>query len=128
MNNLGPQFATKDWNPFLAASNLLDKVASRNSSEYRAAFAAQNRMRNTADAPKQSSTVRTTPTPANTGAPYPGYRTQGPINPSTTGAPVPGTSKNKTATHPTTGAQVPRVPVKPRGKRPTAPGTRPKKR
>lgn len=57
-----------------------------------------------------------TPTPANTGTP------------STTGAPVPGTLKTYTATHPITGAKVPRVPVKPRGKKPTPPGTKPKKK
>jgi hypothetical protein len=38
------------------------------------------------------------PTPANTGAPVPGYLKRGLINPSTTGAPVPGTLKNNTAT------------------------------
>ena len=68
------------------------------------------------------------PTPASTGAPIPGYRKRGPITPSTTGAPVPGTLKNNTATHPITGAKVPRTPVKPKGAKPTAPGTRPKKK
>ncbi len=62
---------------------------------------------------------------ANNGAPL---RTQGPINPSTTGAPVPGTLKNNTAIHPITGASVPSVPVKRKGAKPTAPGTRPKKK
>jgi len=71
---------------------------------------------------------RATPTPENTGAPMPGYRKRGPINPSTTGAPMPGTLKNKTAIHPITGAKVNPVPVKPRGAKPTAPGTMPKKK
>jgi len=71
---------------------------------------------------------RATPTPENTGAPIPGYRKRGPINPSTTGAPMPGTLKNKTAIHPITGAKVNPVPVKPRGAKPTAPGTMPKKK
>ena len=71
---------------------------------------------------------RATPTPANTGAPMPGYRKRGPINPSTTGAPMPGTLKNKTAIHPITGEKVNPVPVKQRGANPTPPGTKPKKK
>ena len=62
---------------------------------------------------------REKPTPQNTGAPYAGYKIQGPINPSTTGAPMPG--KNTTSTN-----SVPSVPVKPKGAKPTAPGTPPK--
>jgi hypothetical protein len=66
---------------------------------------------------EEPGTVRETPTPANTGAPTPGYRKRGPVNPSTTGAPMP---KANTP-------QTPSVPVKPKGKKPTAPGTKPKK-
>ena len=62
---------------------------------------------------------RETPTPATTGAPIPGYRVRGPVNPSTTGAPVPGLKNTQTKT--------PTIPVKPIGKKPTAPGTKPKK-
>ena len=74
--------------------------------------------------PEETATVRETPTPANTGAPMPGYRKRGPINPSTTGAPMPGTRQTSTG----------KIPVKhtrayPKmQKSPTAPGTKPKKR
>lgn len=78
---------------------------------------------------------RPTPTPASTGAPVPGYRKRGSyITPSNTGAPMPGTLKNKATT--TTPAQSfgmsssssTKVPVKPRGAKPTALGTQPKKK
>lgn len=40
----------------------------------------------------------------------------------------PVTKPTPMATHPITGEQTPKVPVKPRGKKPTASGTRPKKK
>jgi hypothetical protein len=122
------QFQTKDWNPFSAAANLLDSLTpkpekeTRRAKHYDTAMAHQRYTQQTTLARKEK------PTPANTGAPVPGYRKRGAINPSTTGAPVPGTLKNNTATNPITGAQVPRVPVKSKGAKPTAPGTRPKKK
>jgi hypothetical protein len=128
MSNLsGVQFQSKDWNPFVGASNLLDKFAANLSdkdskSHYSNAMVQQNHTEQT------SLSKSTKPTPGNTGAPVPGYLKRGPINPSTTGAPVPGTLKNNTATNPITGAKVPRVPVKSKGAKPTAPGTRPKKK
>jgi hypothetical protein len=67
--------------------------------------------------PQDTATVRQTPTPANTGAPMPGYRQRTNITPQSTGAPMP---KANTP-------QTPPVPVKPKGKKPTAPGTKPKK-
>jgi hypothetical protein len=122
------QFQTKDWNPFSAAANLLDSLTpkpekeTRRAKHYDTAMAHQRYTQQTTLARKEK------PTPANTGAPVPGYRKRGAINPSTTGAPVPGTLKNNTATNPITGAKVPRVPVKSKGAKPTAPGTRPKKK
>lgn len=128
MSNLsGVQFQSKDWNPFVGASNLLDKFAANLSDKdsekhYSNAMVQQNHTE------KTSLTQQTKPTPASTGAPVPGYRKRGPITPSTTGAPVPGSLQKKTATHPITGASVPPVPVKRKGANPTAPGTRPKKK
>jgi hypothetical protein len=125
MSNLsGVQFQSKDWNPFTAAAGLIDKFIPEPEKEknYSNAMVQQSHTEQT------SLTRSEKPTPANTGAPVPGYRKRGPITPSTTGAPVPGTLKNNTATHPITGAKVPRVPVKPKGAKPTAPGTRPKKK
>lgn len=118
------QFQSKDWNPFVAAAGLIDKFMpdSEKEKHYSNAMAQQSHTEQTVLA------RQTKPTPANTGAPMPGYRKRGAINPSTTGAPVPGTLKNNTATHPITGAKVPRTPVKPKGAKPTAPGTRPKKK
>jgi hypothetical protein len=124
------QFQTKDWNPFTAAAGLLDQFLPKPEKEktvnrqrhYDTAMAHQRHTEQTVLTRKEK------PTPANTGAPVPGYRKRGPINPSTTGAPVPGTLKKNTATHPITGEKVPRTPVKPKGAKPTAPGTRPKKK
>jgi hypothetical protein len=121
------QFQSKDWHPFVGASNLLDKFAANLSdkdskSHYSNAMVQQSHTEQTVLA------RQTKPTPQSTGAPMPGYRKRGPINPSTTGAPVPGTLQKNTATHPITGAKVPRTPVKPKGAKPTAPGTRPKKK
>jgi hypothetical protein len=124
------QFQAKDWNPFLAAANLLDSFNPKHEEErnkrkryhYETAMAHQRHTEQTVLTRKEK------PTPANTGAPIPGHLKRGPINPSTTGAPVPGTLKNNTATHPITGEKVPRTPVKPKGAKPTAPGTRPKKK
>lgn len=142
MNNLGPQFATKDWNPFLSASNLLDKLADRGNSQYRtqmAMMAAQNRMRDTAPTtdglpPKPTpvptntelpATVRNTPTPGTTGAPVPGYRQRGKyITPQSTGAPMPKTNAT-TSTGKITPKHTSAYPKKIKG---TAPGTRPKKK
>ena len=67
--------------------------------------------------PAHTRTHIATPTPANTGAPMPGYRQRTNITPQSTGAPMP---KANTP-------QTPPVPVKPKGKKPTAPGTKPKK-
>lgn len=125
MSNLsGVQFQSKDWNPFLAAGNLLDKFTPKPDKDkhYSNAMVQQSHTEQTS-LPRQS-----IPTPANTGAPVPGYLKRGPINPSTTGAPVPGTLQKNTATHPMTGAKVPSVPVKRKGANPTAPGTKPKKK
>jgi hypothetical protein len=133
MSNLSTvQFSNKDWNPFVGAANFIDRLTPKDEEKDK------NKSESNAK-DQQSHTEETTlaknetPTPANTGAPIPKsyskktqVRIQGPINPSTTGAPVPG--KKNTATHPITGAKVPRVPVKSKGKKPTAPGTRPKKR
>ena len=125
MSNLnGVQFQSKDWNPFTAAAGLIDKLMPEPEKEksYSNAMVQQSHTEQT------TLTKQTKPTPASTGAPMPGYRKRGPITPSTTGAPVPGTLKNNTATHPITGEKVPRTPVKPKGAKPTAPGTRPKKK
>jgi len=73
---------------------------------------------------EEPATVRETPTPANTGAPMPGYRQRTNITPQSTGAPMPGTRKTSTG----------KIPVKhtreyPKmQKKQTAPGTRPKNR
>lgn len=125
MSNLsGVQFQSKDWNPFTAAAGLIDKLIPEPEKDkhYSNAMVQQSHTEQTSLVKQEK------PTPASTGAPVPGYRKRGPITPSTTGAPVPGTLKNNTATHPITGAKVPRVPVKPKGAKPTAPGTRPKKK
>jgi hypothetical protein len=118
------QFQSKDWNPFTAAAGLIDRLVPDPEKEkhYSNAMVQQSHTEQTVLA------RQTKPTPSNTGAPMPGYRKRGAINPSTTGAPVPGTLKKNTATHPITGAKVPRVPVKSKGAKPTAPGTRPKKK
>ena len=130
MTNLGPQFQTKDWNPFLGASHLLNEATAY--SKYYSRAMAQQRVHNqnvqdhvNSQQPAQSK--QQLPTPETTGAPTPGYLKRGPINPSTTGAPVPGTLKNNTAINPITGAKVPRVPTKKKGAKPTAPGTKPKR-
>jgi len=128
MTNLGPQFQTKDWNPFLGASHLLNEATAY--SKYYSRAMAQHRVHNQNvqdHVNSQQPGQQQQPTPANTGAPVPGYRKRGPINPSTTGAPVPGTLKNNTAIHPITGASVPSVPVKRKGAKPTASGTKPKR-
>jgi hypothetical protein len=122
------QFQTKDWNPFSAAANLLDSLTPKPEKETRRAKHYDTAMAHQRYTQQTTLARQTKPTPANTGAPVPGYRKRGAINPSTTGAPVPGTLKNSTATHPITGAKVPRTPVKPKGAKPTAPGTRPKKK
>lgn len=122
MTNLGPQFQTKDWNPFLGVSHLLNEATAY--SKYYSRAMAQQRVHNQNVQDHVNSQQPAQPA-ANNGAPL---RTQGPINPSTTGAPVPGTLKNNTAIHPITGASVPSVPVKRKGAKPTAPGTRPKKK
>ena len=118
------QFQSKDWNPFTAAAGLIDKFMPEPEKDkhYSNAMVQQSHTEQTV------LSRQTKPTPQNTGAPMPGYRKRGAINPSTTGAPVPGTLKNNTATNPITGAKVPRTPVKPKGAKPTAPGTKPKKK
>ena len=91
------------------------RASYRNMRAQHAAYA-QNKL---SEASTMQVVHRATPTPANTGAPMPGYRKRGPINPSTIGAPVPGLKNTQTKT--------PTIPVKPIGKKPTAPGTKPKK-
>lgn len=44
MSNLGPQFQVKDWNPFLGASHLLNKVTSY--SEYYSRALTQSKVHN----------------------------------------------------------------------------------
>ena len=122
------QFQTKDWNPFTAAASLLDELIPKPEKETRKQRHYDNAMVQQRHTEQTVLTQRQKPTPTNTGAPMPGYRKRGAINPSTTGAPVPGTLKKNTATHPITGEKVPRTPVKPKGAKPTAPGTRPKKK
>ena len=131
MSNLGPQFAVKDWNPFAAAAQMVGSITALENLQHKRALmqiAAHNKPIQPTQQRSTTITKQEKPTPQNTGAPIPGYRVQGPISPSTTGAPVPGTLKNNTSTHPITGAKVPRTPVKPKGAKPTAPGTRPKKK
>ena len=120
----GLGISDSSWNPFLWAASALPgskRPDNRDASQHEA-YA--EKVRQTATT--MQTVHRANPTPENTGAPIPGYRKRGPINPSTTGAPVPGTLKTNTAIHPITQAKVPSVPVKPRGKKPTAPGTKPK--
>ena len=129
MTNLGPQFQTKDWNPFLGASHLLNEATAY--SKYYSRAMAQHRVHNQNvqdHLDSQQPTQRQLPTPENTGAPTPGHlRHRSNITPQSTGAPVPGTLKNNTAIHPITGAQVQKVPTKNKGAKPTAPGTKPKR-
>ena len=120
--------STSSINPGDWVVNQIDSVLgslhSHAKENYKRAMAMQ-----TAHQPKQIQrgvVKQETPTPSNTGAPIPGYRIQSPLTPSTTGAPVPGTLKYKTAIHPITGAAVRPVPVKRRGAKPTAPGTKPR--
>ena len=130
MSNLGPQFQVQDWNPFAATAGVIANVSLIENMQHKRALmqlAAHNKAANI-DQQQTTTVTREKPTPANTGAPTPGYRKRGPINPATTGAPMPGTLKTNTATHPITGGKVPSVPVKPKGAKPTAPGTRPKKK
>lgn len=125
MSNLGPQFATKDWNPFLAAYNLIDKLAQRDNSQYRssmAMIAAQNRLRETAANPEEKP-VTPTPTYKPVAQHEEPQMTSATVQPIKTMQPT-----APTATHPITGEKVAKVPVKPRGKKPTAPGTKPKKK
>lgn len=114
MSNLGPQFTTKDWNPFLAASNLLDRLATQNKAQYQqrmAALAAQARNEKAKSKKPVKKSVTQPEEPQMTTA--------------TTVAPA---TSIDTAIHPTTGMRVPRVPVKPKGAKPTPPGTKPKKK
>ena len=132
MSNLsGVQFQSKDWNPFVGAANMIDKLIpkSKDKTEYKGYSQATDMQSHTETTTLKQQTKPTKqekPTPSNTGAPYPGYRKQGPITPATTGAPMPGTLKTKTSTHPITGEKVTPMPVKRKGAKPTAPGTRPK--
>lgn len=131
MSNLGPQFAVKDWNPFLAASEMLANLSALENIHHKRALtqmAAHNKAMQPTQTRPTKITMQEKPTPQNTGAPIPGYRTRGPITPETTGAPMPGTLKTKTSIHPITGEAVAPVPVKRKGAKPTAPGTRPKKK
>jgi hypothetical protein len=139
MSNLSTvQFTNKDWNPFVGAANFIDKLRPDEKDKDKQYSRGVDKESHTE---QESSTEHETPALENTEAPTaigtpatkrrtqgPQVRKQGPINPSTTGAPMPRPPKNKSAIHPITGAQVPRVPMKPRGAKPTAPGTRPKKK
>jgi hypothetical protein len=117
--------ADTSWNPFVWAASALPGAKRE---DHRDASRHDKYAKKVQETATMMQTVhRATPTPENTGAPVPGYLKRGPINPSTTGAPVPGTLKTQTAIHPITGEKVTPVPVKPRGKKPTAPGTKPKK-
>ena len=69
----------------------------------------------------------TIPTPENTGAPVPKKSQRVIPTPANTGAPMPGALAKKTSIHPITGQPVPPVPVKRPGKKPTPPGTKPKR-
>jgi hypothetical protein len=117
--------ADTSWNPFTWAANAIPGSKRPSYRDVEEHYAYAEKVRQTANT--MQTVHRATPTPANTGAPVPGYLKRGPINPSTTGAPMPGTLKTKTATHPITGEKITPVPVKPRGNKPTAPGTKPKK-
>lgn len=120
MSNLGPQFQVKDWNPFAAAAGMIANVSLIENMQHRKALtqlAAHNKPIQPTEQRSTTITEREKPTPQNTGAPQPGYRKRGPVNPSTTGAPMPGKSTTNSS---------PSVPVKPKGAKPTAPGTRPK--
>jgi len=121
---------TSGPNPFLSASQFIANQYQRHLDNYKSDIKEQHLYNALAMHQVHTGDMlkRMTPTPANTGAPIPGYRVRGPVNPSTTGAPMPGTLKTKTAIHPITGSRVPPVPTKPKGAKPTAPGTRPKKR
>lgn len=116
-------------NPFAVAQQWMANQYEKGLREYHHAH--QQRVLEDALAMHEAHNVvqkQTTPTPATTGAPIPGYRTRQTPTPQSTGAPMPGTLKTMTATHPITGQRVPKTPVKPRGKKPTAPGTKPKKK
>ena len=118
-------FADSVFNPFLSANQFIAK-------SYRAGLKNQqkqmkSRVQGDAETIHEAH-YRNLPTPANTGAPVPGYKQRGPyITPSTTGAPMPGTLKTKTSVNPVTQASVTPVPVKPKGAKPTPAGTKPKK-
>jgi hypothetical protein len=124
------QFKTAEgWNPFTALGNTVAGAAGGIAGAADRKANKEREQESEHEPEGHTEEARTTPTPANTGAPIPGYRKRGSnITPQSTGAPVPGTLKNNTATHPITGAKVPRVPTKSKGKKPTAPGTRPKKK
>ena len=117
-------------NPFLAAQQFIGNRYAQGASDLR--YEIRNRAYEDALALHkvhvEGVVQREAPTPANTGAPLPGYKVRGPINPSTTGAPVPGTLKDNMATHPISNQKVPTVPVKRKGSKQTAPGTNPKQR
>ena len=98
-----------------------------------AMLAAQNRLSQNAS---QNATVRQTPTPANTGAPMPGYRKRTTITPISTGAPMPkitpqstGAPMPKANTQQAQKTSVKHTRAYPKmQKNPTAPGTKPKKK
>jgi hypothetical protein len=78
MSNLsGVQFQSKDWNPFTAAAGLIDKLIPEPEKDksYKNAMVQQSHTEQTSLAKQEK------PTPANTGAPVPGYRKRGPITP-----------------------------------------------
>ena len=127
---MSSNFPASGPNPFLAASQFLGNQYEKGVKRYVAVE--KSRILSDALAMHKAHTdgivTRETPTPGNTGAPIPGYRVRGPITPSTTGAPMPGTLKTKTSTNPVTGAAVKPLPIKPKGAKPTAPGTKPKQK
>lgn len=131
--NLGPQFQVKDWNPFVGASHMLDKLKTMGSdyNKYQQKVEKSKQKTDTTNVRyKQAQTLQkhTIPTPSNTGAPIPGYRVRQTPTPQTTGAPMPGELATKTAIHPITGARVHRTPVKRSNYKQTPPGTKPKPR
>jgi hypothetical protein len=118
-------FADSGFNPFLSANQFIASQYKSGLKNYQKQL--KSRVQGDAESMHQAQ-YRTLPTPANTGAPVPGYKQRGSyITPSTTGAPMPGTLKNNTAIHPVTQAKVPSVPVKTKGAKPTPAGTKPKK-
>lgn len=134
MSSLSPQQFPAGPNPFLLLVGGIDKGLSmldeNRRRKIKTAYLASRQRSGIYDEAMTAHKAhyKTISTPEYTNAPVPGYRVQKPITPESTGAPMPGELAKKTAIHPITGARVPRTPVKPRGKKPTPPGTKPKRK